>query len=39
MRAFLEVARFIGVLGSNSDVLLAQDIEVLNVFDGVKQEQ
>ena len=36
MRAFLEVARFIGVLGSKSDVLLAQDFQVLDVFDGVR---
>ena len=39
MRAFLEVARFIGVLRSKSDVLLAQDIQVLDVFDGVKRQQ
>jgi len=32
MRNFLEVARFIGVLGSKSDVLLAQDIEVSGRF-------
>lgn len=32
MRTFLEIAIFIGVLGSKSDMLLAQDIEVSGCF-------
>ena len=39
MGAFLEVARFIGVLRSKSDVLLAQDIQVLDIVDGVRRQQ
>jgi hypothetical protein len=39
MRTFLEVARFIGALGSKLDVLLAQELKFLDVFDGVRREQ